>query len=173
MIITNTWPLSWLGVSCAWLFREGLHLFIFYDLSFWVTDASITNRILTKQREQMSEHFLKIQLESGGADWVKVTHGGCRVSGFHCSTRRLAKWHSVVAQHRQPIWFDMNPDYRCAPRGVSTLNEQMLPPLPLLSCRLLSFGYICSRVMDDREAGCSLHQTYQAPLGTIFCPFAW
>lgn len=116
----------------------------------------------------------EIPLESGGVGWVKVTQQGCWLSDFHGLTRRLTKCH-VIPQHRHQIWFDVNSDYRVAPppRGVPMLNEQMLSPLPLLSCRLPSFSYIFSRVMDDKDAGCSLHQTYQAPLGTILCPFAW
>lgn len=107
---------------------------------------------------------------------------------FKIWSRRLSEGHThlCVLTHilndktssrgtdKHKIWPDVNPDYCVAPpEGFPRWTNSCLLRLHLLCSTLPSFCYICCGVMDDVEAGCSLRQTYQAPLATIFCPFAW
>ncbi len=114
-------------VSCTWRFeRNG------WSHSFFMISASESTALqlptgFWQSRERKWVSIFEIPLESGGVGWVKVTHQGCWLSDFHCLTRRLTKWHSIIPQHQTPdlVWREPRLS-RCPPEGFPRWTNRCL-----------------------------------------------
>lgn len=143
--------------SCAWLcrFEEFLETLIFSQPHFW-------GNILLNHGQDFQQSPNRGEKEGAlfwdplrkwaewrshtmCADWITPTVWHADSLNGTASSRNTDDWFGST-------WTQITVRPPC---GVPTMNEQMLPPLPLFSCRLPSFSYICCRVMDDKEAGYS------------------